>query len=336
MKIWTYEEARDKLLVDLDLQDEDSVMPSELVGYFNEGIKEAEAEILKVDEDYFLKSKAIPLVTGTDEYAYPSDLYGFKIRGIQYSNGSIIYPVRRVGRGNKFDLVAMAAQYGASDDYVWYHKNASAGQARIVLIPPSRETAVVLPLANPFQPMNLWYIRHASRVPILGEWVPEYEQLDSAVDVSASGNSLAVAETYATADAVKLTTTDTMPGGLVSGTIYYTFMSAGVLKLATTAARARAGTVIDITTAGTGVLSISIQATQAIIDAIQLDIPEFVEFVIQWAKCRCLSKEGDPRWVSEVKVLEQQRAQMVATLSTAHPDDENEVQGDFSAYTDMS
>lgn len=55
----------------------------------------------------------------------------------------------------------------------------------------------------------------------------------------------------------RLTTTDTLPAGLSTGTDYYIVrLSSTTVKLATTQANAKAGTVVDITDTGTGVHSI--------------------------------------------------------------------------------
>ncbi len=54
MKIWTYLEMKNKLEVDLDLQDETFVTTDELIGYFNEALTESESEMITLNQDYFL------------------------------------------------------------------------------------------------------------------------------------------------------------------------------------------------------------------------------------------------------------------------------------------
>ncbi len=335
MKIWTYLEAKNKLQVDLDLQDETFVTPNELIGYFNEGIEEAESEILKIDEDYLLTSTPIPLVSGTSAYAYPNDIYGYKERGIVYSSGSIIYDVKKMRRRGKFENIAYGVQYSGADDYRWYHTGAASG-ARINLIPAARETAIVPPNANTSTPMTLWYIRHAKRIPLLAEYIPDYDILLQSTAVTASNDRIATTSAYTTGDLVKLTSSITMPTGLTASTVYYVIAASGYIKLATTLANAVAGTAIDITSTGSGVLTITVSANQTVINAMLIDIPEFTKFVIQWAKCRCMGKEGDPRLSMEAALLQQQRAQMVSTLTEMQQDDQNEIEQDLSSYTEMS
>ena len=51
MKIWTYLEAKTKLNLDFDLEDESFITQNELAGYFNDALAEAESEIVTLNED---------------------------------------------------------------------------------------------------------------------------------------------------------------------------------------------------------------------------------------------------------------------------------------------
>ena len=65
-----------------------------------------------------------------------------------------------------------------------------------------------------------------------------------------------------------------------------------------------------------------------------IDIPEFVQFVMQFVKVRCYEKEGNPNMEFALGVLAQQRKQMQDTLSNMIPDSDNLVEQDRSAYAD--
>lgn len=340
MKSWTYAEARAKIEVDLDLEEEDFVKPNELIGYFNEGIEEAESEILKIDEDYFITSMPLPLVEGTSAYDYPEDIYAFKVRGLTYANGSVIYKILRFRRNNKFELIAFANQYSQAEDYRWFPTNDRVEGPKINLSPAARETAIVPPNTGTFMPVILDYIRHANRIPLIGEYVDNYEKIvQSSSTVDLVDNELTVTGTYAQSDQVTVSSTGTLPGGLYEDTVYYVIggdLDDGLIKLAESLEEAEAGTPITLTSIGSGVLTISIAATQAIVDNTIIDIPEFTKFVIQWAKCRCMEKEGDPRLAGAAATLTQQKEQMVSTLTEMQQDDQNEIEPDFSSYTEMS
>lgn len=76
--------------------------------------------------------------------------------------------------------------------------------------------------------------------------------------VAATDLCTLTAHGYLTGDAVQVSTSSAVPGGLAISTTYYViFVSANTFKLATTPTNAAAGTAIDITSTGTGTQSIS-------------------------------------------------------------------------------
>lgn len=229
MRYWTYGEIKDKVQKDLGLEQEEIVRTSEMMAYCNEAIDEAEAEIHTLYEDYFLTSASISLVTGTSLYSLPTNIYAAKIRGINYINNDLIYPVRRIREMDRFEDIDVTALSDTSRSYRYLLVNDSASTGmQLKLTPASRET-----LTNG---LKVWYIRNANRM---------------------------------TADA-------------------------------------------DI-----------------------CDIPEFTSFVIQYMKFRCYEKEGDPRAQLAQGLLEQQRTQLNATLSSMVPDGDNQVEMDLTFYEDM-
>lgn len=171
MKLWTFAEVNQKVRADLDLQDQVFITPDEMVGYVNEAIHEAESEILKINEDYFLQTAPLALVQGQNIYSLPTDIYGQKLRSIIYSQGSVQYPIKRIRGANKFEIQIMIDTYGVNDDYMYILLNANAGQQnQIRIAPTSRETSS----AN----VNLWYIRSAQRVKQASEQAPVIKPTD--------------------------------------------------------------------------------------------------------------------------------------------------------------
>lgn len=153
---------------DLDLGDEQFITASEMLGYCNAAIDEAESEILTLNEDYFLTSYVYPWTTDVGAYALPADIYGQKIREFVYANGSIIYEIKRLKMGKKFGLIADILQSGRPDDYRYYLTNPSVGVGfQMNIVPAPRETASVA---------TLWYIRNAARVAVDADFVdiPEF------------------------------------------------------------------------------------------------------------------------------------------------------------------
>lgn len=226
-RFWLYSEIKTKIVNDLDLEDEDFISDTEMMAYVNEAIDEAEAEIHSLCEDYFLTRGAITLVSGTDEYSLPSDIYAMKIRGVYYKNGSTVREIKRLRNWKKLGLYVEGLTASASaGDYDYLIVNETAGAPKIVFTPTVQESGAYI---------RIYYIRNATR----------------------------------------MTTTSSV-----------------------------------------------------------CDIPEFVSFVIQYAKVRCYEKEGHPNLSLALAALEQQRQQMTDTLSGMVVDDDNEIEADVSFYSE--
>lgn len=156
----TYPTAADielRVRQELGLIDEPGVTSTEIYSWQNQGIDLAEALVHTLYEDYFLTYGSLSLVQGTQEYALPSDIYAGKLRGIIYSNGSIVYPVKRIYGRDVFEIMKRSEIFGANEEYryIMVNVSAAAGQ-KIRLFPASRET-----LAGA---LTCWYLRNANRV----------------------------------------------------------------------------------------------------------------------------------------------------------------------------
>lgn len=341
-KFYTFKEAADKVKRDLDLNEEDPeetfVKTDELIGYYNEGIDEAEAEIMTLHEDYFLTSDYVPLAQGSDTYDMPKNIYANKLRDVMFENGSIIYEVKKFRMRFKFEKIAFGRQFGQADDYRYFLTNDAPGKRKFVIVPAARETATLPPLSNPFTPMRRWYIRQANRIPITGDFTNPENILPASVNTGTDVLTVAPLVPYVTGDQVMLkANSGGLPAPLAENTVYFAIrLTDTTIKLATSLANAKASTAIDITTVGTGYHTMRVATTQAIIDATIIDIPEFVTFLNQWVKCRILNKDGDPRLAIEASLLEEQRKMLTDTLTQMQPDGDDEVEADFSHYEEMN
>jgi len=361
MKIWTYSEAKQKLLTEYDLQDETFIHSNELIGYFNDGLQEAEAEIhtMNAENEYFRTKSFIPLVTGTGTYALPDNIYANKVICIMYANGSVIYPVVQYRRRFRYQDMLFTDQYGQSDDYRYTLYNDVPGQARMEIHPVARETTILPPTTGSFTPMIMWYMRNCARIPLMasGSIAAEYcnpeivapTQVDATLNTITTNAGTATygvktqgvvgcypgSIAYVAGDQVKFAAgpTGTLPGGISANTVYYVKSNtAGVIQISATSG----GAAIDITSVGTGFFVITVAATQAIVNASLLDIPEFTPFVIQWAKVCAFMKELKSCPQEEAVKLADLKKQMVDSLTVSIPDDDDEIQPDYSSYQEMS
>lgn len=251
MRTWTFEEVRNKVLKDLDLEGEDDVTLEEFIGYVNEAIDEAEAEIHKIHEDYFLKRTTLSLISGQADYTLPEDIYANKIRGMIYTNGSTwTYVIKRLKQKKELNMFLRMAEANISpsnNEELSYKIVNDSGEEgpRIRFFPTPQETATDI--------IQLWYLRNATRVPLVGEVATDDEVL-----------------------------------------------------------------------------------TEDEVNATPIDIPEFTQFVIQFAKVRCMQKEHNPMLDSALSDLAMQRKMMVDTLTGMVPDDDDEVEPDMSFYMEHS
>jgi len=343
VKIWTFGGMYDKVREDADLDEDDPeeqfVSFSEMVGYFNEGLEAAESEVSNLDKDYFLTIDYLPSVAGQSEYDLPSNISADKIRGLVYSNGSVIYPIKRFRRLNKFEEIAFAKQYNSAEEYRYYLVNRGPRDKKMVFVPPIRETSILPPASGSFTPIERWYIRNANKVPYVGDYVGKEDLLPEDVNITDDELTVAPEVPYVTGDKLKFSVVgvNVLPAGLTAGTVYYAIrVSDTRIKLASSLALARAGTAIDLTDQGSGFFSMKVAATEAIIRATVMDIPEAAVFIMEWVKANCLFKDGDPRLAGTVAKLENQRTMLVDTLKDRVPDDDNQVEADYSFYTEMS
>lgn len=157
MLYWTYAQIKDKVQKDLGIEQEEFVVESELMGYCNEAIDEAEAEIHKTYEDYFLTKTTIGLVQDQETYDLPTDIYANKIRGIMYKNGSTFYPLHKMRYSDLFEDIMATKEFDPSGRYRYLLTNPSATTGiQLNVVPTPRDTIT--------DALTMWYIRNANRI----------------------------------------------------------------------------------------------------------------------------------------------------------------------------
>jgi len=76
-------------------------------------------------------------------------------------------------------------------------------------------------------------------------------------------------------------------------------------------------------------------ANRMIDDTSVCDIPEFVDFILQYMKFRCYEKESHPNLPIAMAALKFKRKNMNDTLANMVPDGEQELEQDTEFYRDM-
>lgn len=141
---------RSKIQVECDLQEETWITDATVNKYINDAIRDCEAKIHSLYEDYYLTNVNLALVTGTSAYSMPSDVYADKIRLIQYYDGSARYVINRIRRLDEIPNIDTNSYYSylITNDTTLGH--------RIILYPASRETSSTN--------VTIWYLRNAKEL----------------------------------------------------------------------------------------------------------------------------------------------------------------------------
>lgn len=147
-----------------------------MAGLFNDAIDLAEAQILKIDEDYFLTKATLTLVQDASDITLPSTIYAQKIRSVIYKNGSTIYEVRRLRDPKEFLARAVINdQVNSTEDYRYFLRlDAGSSQAVMELVPPAYESGAYL---------TMWFIRNAARIPLIEEGSNRAAQIATVIDI---------------------------------------------------------------------------------------------------------------------------------------------------------
>lgn len=132
-----------KIERDLDLEEEEFIQPDELTEYINDAITIIEAQINTLGlKDQYLKTRTtLSLVSGTADYAIPSNLYEDKIKEIVYSNGATIYGVKPMTGPSSAEEIEHLNRFSTTEYYRYRIRNDSSAAKYLQLIPASRETA---------------------------------------------------------------------------------------------------------------------------------------------------------------------------------------------------
>lgn len=151
-----YSDAKAKVEKDLDLESEDIITDEEMLGYFNDAIREAEAEVMGANRDYFLDKAYLALVNGTSLYSLPTGIYANKIRGIIYANGTLIYEIKKIRGMQQFLERAEILSANPTDQYQYMIINNSSTGRQIELSPAAKETSS--------QNVIIWFVRKVAEL----------------------------------------------------------------------------------------------------------------------------------------------------------------------------
>ena len=147
----TLSELRTLVLEPVDMQEEDFVSDAEVNRYINQGIKQAEAEIHSIYQDYFLDWTTVDLVSGTSEYDLPSDIYATKVRKLLWDSTEKQYEIKRIR-----DLTDILDIENEDSYYSYLIRNNASSGVKIKFFPT--------PLVDSTGDITIYYLRDAAQL----------------------------------------------------------------------------------------------------------------------------------------------------------------------------
>lgn len=151
MELFTFSDIKTKLGRDYDIADENFVNDSELAGYVNDAIDDAETTIhtLHHEDKYFFTWETITLISGTQLYSLPSDIYGNKIRMLFYEKGTEKYKIMKLRSIEDIHYIE------AGNAYQFLIKNDGTNYTKLAILPTPAEDGTYV---------TCYYIRNMARV----------------------------------------------------------------------------------------------------------------------------------------------------------------------------
>lgn len=106
---------------ELDIEDEEFIQSTELVGYFDSGVRVVEAELIKLGlrEKYLQDEAFISTVAGQADYSLPPNIIDTKIRKLVYRNGPTIYTMNPMKNEDMYQAEDILNLYESSEWYMW-------------------------------------------------------------------------------------------------------------------------------------------------------------------------------------------------------------------------
>lgn len=139
----TYGDLKAELEREIDIEAEDFVQADEVMGYFNDAIREAASHIYKLglEDDYFKSEKRYSLTNGLAYLSMPDNIYAGKISGFTYATPDKVYPIKRIKGPNKESIIQNILQNPTAGSYYSYDilNNSPTEGFRIMLYPVSYE-----------------------------------------------------------------------------------------------------------------------------------------------------------------------------------------------------
>jgi hypothetical protein len=155
----TLAELRQRVIDDLDLNEETFIDDTDLNRWINEGIRVVESHIHELNQDYFLsEADPIAITVGQNKVDYPSDIYANKVRKIIFTDGTSnsiasheVKKIKDLTRAKELDLFH---DNTTNPILNWTPSNNAAEGRKIRLFPDNGRSGQ----------LHIFYIRNAAQL----------------------------------------------------------------------------------------------------------------------------------------------------------------------------
>jgi hypothetical protein len=296
----TFQELKNEVFKDLNLEGNLFVTESEFYNIANRAIDFCEAEIHKFrcEDTYFEACAPLALTAGYQDYSLPSNIYANKIKRIVCQKSDLTYEVRRKKKLSRYVQAALDERYATSNIYEYFiiNNNPTVGP-RIRMFPRPQETTTQVSTTGTWT-SGTPTITVASATGIaIGQYV-------SGTGIPANSRVVSVVGTTVTIDSnTTAAGSATALSFIEDDYLIYYIRNANKVSASTD----------------------------------KIDIPEFYQFIAQFCRVECLKKElGNVRLQPESALLTVLQEQMVNTLAEMTPDEDNEIELDNSFEEEMA
>lgn len=153
----TFGDLRAQVERELDLEGEEFVSQTEMIGYWNRAVTVAESHLitLGLKDKYFLGRAQLSITQGLEEYDLPATIYGNKIIKVIYRVGATFYTVLPLDSKDMFENYEYLNNFSTTDFYRYMITHTTPGSQKFLLVPKALQTQV--------NAITIWFSRNANR-----------------------------------------------------------------------------------------------------------------------------------------------------------------------------
>jgi hypothetical protein len=147
----TWSDLKTEIKNEFDLNEETFITDTELLAYANDAVENIENALISTNQKYFHSTPhTISIVSGTQDYSMPTDIYANKIIGVFYNYNGTKYEIKPIKDYRKI------MDIDTNDDYQYVIVNSTASGTKLRLYPTGK--------ASESSAIYVYYVRNITRL----------------------------------------------------------------------------------------------------------------------------------------------------------------------------